>query len=174
MWHKASDDTFYFWQKWVTWNETTRTPDDCFVSLETTRPVNIIAMNATNDPPGTEGNPNGGGCICAATWAIMLEWFCPVSCYPSTLSPYTTQSCIIGIDAAGKFPSFVENDSHWDKFLAYSSAVANHGAPLWRALIGKGGDYLGKKFGSGVGKAFTKAGNNAVNALGARSRKRKS
>ncbi len=104
--------------------------------------------------------------MCAATWAVMLEWFCPVSCYPSTLSPYTTEACIIGIDAAGKFPSFVDNDSHWDKFLAYSSAIANHGAPLWNALIKTGGD----KIGGSLGKAFTQAGQRGVAALAARSR----
>lgn len=142
MWHKSADDTFYFWQRWVNWDENTRAPSDLGVNLETTRPVNIMAMNATND--FTDGNPNGGGCIGAATWSCMIEWMCPISIYPQEYSPFTTEACQKGIDAAGKFPSFVENDAHWDKFLAYSAQVADHGAPLWKALIQSGEDRLAR------------------------------
>lgn len=169
MWHKPADDTFYFWQRWVNWDESTRLPSDLGVNLATTRPVNIIAMNATND--FTAGNPNGGGCVAAATWGCHLEWLSPVSIVEQRVSEYTTQACMIGVDAVGKFPSFVENDAHWDKFLAYSSAIADHGMPMWSALIRTGANALGKLTNKRIGAAAGNLAMKGVRALAKRNRR---
>lgn len=168
MWHKPADDTFYFWQRWVNWDEQTRQPSDLGVNLETTRPVNIIAMTATND--FTTGNPNGGGCVAAATWGILFEWLCPVSIYTQEVSEYTTAACQIGIDAVGKFPSFTDNDSHWDKFLAYSAQVADHGMPLWNALIRTGEGKLAKLTNPKIAGAVGNLARRGVKALAKRAR----
>lgn len=171
MWHKSADETNYFWQKWMSWDETTRQPSDMGVNLETTRPVNIMAMNAAND--FTAGNPNGGGCIAAATWALHMEWISPISSWPARVSEYTTPACQMGIDAAGKFPSFVENDAHWDKFLAYSAQVADHGMPLWSALIKSGANKLGQLTNQRIGNAVGALAQKGVRALAGMNKKRK-
>lgn len=161
IYHKPSDLKDFFWQKWISWDENTKEPNNVGVSLETDRPVKIIAMNATND--FTTGNPSGGGCVAALTYACMLEWVCPVSWYPVAKSPFSMEGCAKGIDAMGGFPDFVENDTHWEKMLGYAAAVADHGAPLFRALINSGADRLGK-LSPFLGRVAKSAGNAAITA----------
>lgn len=169
IYHKPIDVSFTIWQKWTEWDIRTKAPSNLGVKIDTVRPVKVMAVIATND--FTPGNPNGGGCVGAITYACMMEWICPVSYYPKRLSPYTREACAIALDAIGHFPDFVENDAHWDKMMGYIGhtisqgipALANHGAPFFRALIDKGSRKVGE-WSPVLGRILGAAGNAALTA----------
>lgn len=62
----------YDWQYWTTYDIETEQAVDVAVPIDSDRTVKVMALNATND--FTDGNPSGGGCVAAITYAAMLEW----------------------------------------------------------------------------------------------------
>lgn len=164
IYHKPTQATDYNYHPFISWDATNKVPDDCWVPLETGRPVKIIAATAAND--NTSGNPTGGGASCYLTVATMIEWIPPVSCYPKVKSVYTRQACETGIDFAGNFPDFTDNTYHWQDFVMDAAKVVDFGAPLARSLVEATGAKIGSLKGfKNVGKAFNTVGQKGITAV---------
>lgn len=163
IYHKGTQATDYDWRATMSWDPKKKEPDDYFVPIETNRPVKIIACTAAND--NTVGNPTGGGAACYLTVATMLEWIPPVSCVEVRMSEWTRNDCAAGCDMLGMFPDFTSNDTHWSEFA--SQVFKTAGAPILKAAIRSGGDWLAKKFPSSrnVVNWMQTAGNGAVDAV---------
>lgn len=164
IYHKPTQITDFNYHPFASWDAEWKVPDDMWVPLETGRPVKMIACTAAND--NTSGNPTGGGASCFLTVATMIEWIPPVGCYARQKSLYSREACADGIDMAGNFPDFTDNDSHWEQFVDFAARAANLTAPVLRAAIEAGTTKLANinpKL-AGIAKGLNTVGQRAVSA----------